>query len=62
MFLYFVEGDHACIRHFNSLGSETRPIALRQVAADIAWETEVRIADDPDHKIHFDDWIKFYSL
>ncbi len=28
--------------------------AMRKYAADIAWETEVRVADSPDHMIHFD--------
>jgi type II restriction enzyme len=28
--------------------------SLRKFLADIAWETEVWIADDPDHLIHFD--------
>ncbi len=28
--------------------------AFRRYAADIAWETEVWIADSPDHMIHFD--------
>jgi len=26
---------------------------FRRYAADIAWETEVWIADNPDHMIHF---------
>ena len=30
----------------------TRP-DFRKFAADISWETEVWIADDPDHLIHF---------
>ena len=28
-------------------------IAFRKYAADIAWETEVWIAETPDHMIHF---------
>ena len=27
---------------------------FRKFTADIAWETEVWIADNPDHLIHFD--------
>ncbi|MBD3175173.1 MAG: restriction endonuclease, partial [Armatimonadia bacterium] len=28
--------------------------AFRAYAADIAWETEVWIAEDPEHMIHYD--------
>lgn len=34
---------------------------FRKFVADIAWETEVWIADDPDHMIHFNGW-KFLEM
>lgn len=34
---------------------------FRRFVADIAWETEVWIADDPEHMIHFNGW-KFLEI
>ncbi len=29
-------------------------VAMKKYVTDISWETEVWIADNPDHMIHFD--------